>query len=134
MYIRIARLCVLVCLLGIWAATGVQVVIPLRILRLFIHTILIQAVQFIVSSSPSLVYPSFSGDFLTVQDHLSSPSSSSQSPQPALSDPSSSSYSPMSNGSRESEYVPFTLDDLKIENSMDGGQYSEWWWWCAYWV
>lgn len=54
------------------------------------------------------------------QDHQSSPSSSSQSPAP-----SASSYSPMSNdGSRDSEYVPFNLGDLKIEANMDGAQYG----------
>lgn len=67
------------------------------------------------------------GDYLGIQEQPeSSPSSSSESPPHQLSNPSSS-YSPMSNASRESEFVPFTLEDLKIETSMDGtgGQYSE---------
>lgn len=69
---------------------------------------------------PLYPYCAVEGDFLGVQDHLSSPSSSSQSPAHTA-----SSYSPMSNGSRESEFVPFNLDDLKIETNMEGGHYCE---------
>lgn len=101
--------------------TCLLVVIPLRIYRVPFKTV-IQAGELIQSL---LLLLCLGGDFLAVQDHLSSPSSSSQSPPPGTSNPSSS-YSPMSNGSRESEYVPFTLEDLKIENSMDGGQYRKW--------